>query len=79
MNPVLFIRKHILQLTQVELADTLDYKQASVSRWEAQGYFPADVQPKVRALCLEACPDWQDSWFFEVPDEVVARFTAKAA
>jgi len=65
MTPVEFIRKSVLGLTQAELAGELGTTQATVSRWETAGTFPADAMPKIRALASNK--PWSDTWFFEVP------------
>lgn len=66
-NPVQFIRRHVLGLSQTKLAEALETTQASVSRWEKVGKFPTEVQPKVRQMGRAKRADWSDSWFFEVP------------
>ena len=71
MNPVQYIRKAIFNKTQAEFADLLNVSQSSVSRWEENGYFPPEHQPRIRELGRAICDDgklaWNDSWFFEVP------------
>lgn len=76
MNPVTYIRKHVLRLTQSQLAEELDTTQATVSRWETAGRFPSDVQPNIRNMTSGL--EWSDSWFFDAPD-VAGASTPEAA
>ncbi len=75
MNPALFIRKHVLNLSQAELAAVLGVSQPTVQRREARGEYHGEALRKLRALVRERRPDWSDSWFFEVPPEIVAAAT----
>lgn len=79
MTPAFFIRKKVLGMTQEALAAALGRKQPTIHRWEQEGHFPRQVQPKVRELGQKATPDWSDSWFFEVPDETLPEVSGKAA
>jgi len=67
MGPVHHIRKNVLAMTQEQLASTLGVTQASVSRWEAIGTFPAEHQMQIRTLA-GGVPGWSDSLFFEAPE-----------
>lgn len=78
MSPVLFIRKHVLGLSQAQLAGKLDVTQPTVQRWEKAGLFPAEQQMEVRRLGMEACKTWSDAWFFEVPDTLPERVSRAA-
>ena len=67
MNPVHHIRKNVLAMTQEQLASALGVTQASVSRWEALGTFPAEHQMHIRTLA-GGVPGWSDTLFFEAPE-----------
>jgi len=68
MNSILFIRKHVLAVSQVDFAAIAEVTQATVSRWEACDLFP-DIHHmnKIRAEVLKRDLAWKDTWFFEVP------------
>ena len=66
MNPVHHIRKNVLAMTQEQLASALGVTQASVSRWEALGMFPAEHQKQIRTLA-GGFAGWTDALFFEAP------------
>ena len=68
MTPALYIRKHIFQMTQADMAEVLGCVQPTVHRYEINGFFPVEAQKKVRALAAERGLEWNDSWFFEVPE-----------
>lgn len=68
-NPVRFIRRDVLGLTQAQLAAVLKVRQASVSRWEKRRRFPDGQQSAIRTLGRQARSDWSDSWFFEAPPQ----------
>lgn len=67
MTPVEYIRTQVFGMTQAALANVLNTTQASISRWESQGYFPPEAQSKVREMARAKGLGWSDSWFFEVP------------
>jgi transcriptional regulator with XRE-family HTH domain len=69
MTPVAHIRRHVLGMTQVELAAALKVSQPTVCRWERQGLFPAEYQRRVRELANAAGLTWSDSWFLDAPAE----------
>lgn len=69
MNPAKFIRTQVFGCTsQDEFASIFGTTQASVSRWERDGRIPAQKQEAVRSEALVRKLDWQDSWFFVVPE-----------
>lgn len=72
-NPVLFIRRHVLGLSQAGLAAALETTQASVSRWEKAGHFPSEHLATIRQMGRAKRADWSDSWFFEPPAPTAER------
>lgn len=75
-NPVRFIRRDVLGLTQAQLATVLKVKQASVSRWESAGRFPAEHLAAVRQMARMARADWSDSWIFDPPAKLADQAAA---
>lgn len=69
MTPTRHIRVNVLKMTQQELAARLGTTQATVSRWESDGQFPRDPQRRVREMILKTGKEWDDRWFFEVPEQ----------
>jgi len=69
MNPVIYIRKNILNLTQENFSKCLDVTQPTIHRWEGSGIIPAQHQRKIRELAVQKGINWHDSWFFSIPDE----------
>ncbi|OLP44719.1 helix-turn-helix domain-containing protein [Rhizobium oryziradicis] len=64
-----FIRKTLLNLSQSEFASILEVSQSTVSRWE-RGVAPSlDEMTKIRAVAILRGVEWQDRFFFEVPNE----------
>ena len=69
MNTVAHIRKSVLDITQSALAEIAGTKQATVSRWERGEVFPDLEQMRaIRAEVLGRGLEWNDGWFFEVPE-----------
>ena len=69
MNPAIYIRKNILNLTQEKLSEYLDVTQPTIHRWEESGVIPAKHQRQIREFASEKGIYWNDSWFFSIPDE----------
>ncbi|NTS30698.1 helix-turn-helix transcriptional regulator [Phyllobacterium sp. BT25] len=68
MNALKHIRKHIFKVTQAQFASLAGVGQPSVSRWE-NGIAPSlDEMQAIRRAAAERGIDWDDSWFFEVPE-----------
>ncbi len=66
MSALLHIRKHILKITQAEMAAIAGVRQATVSRWESGSLSPALVQmAAVRQAAFDRGIPWSDAWFFE--------------
>ncbi len=68
MNPVTYIRRTVFKLSQEAFGALFGTTQATVSRWEKAGLIPSDVQPKVRKAAQDLGINWNDSWFFAVPE-----------
>jgi transcriptional regulator with XRE-family HTH domain len=65
-----FIRETIFGVrTQREFGELLDYSQSRISRLE-NGIEPMSREwmERVRALAKSRGVEWDDKWFFEVPD-----------
>jgi DNA-binding transcriptional regulator YiaG len=69
MNPLAHLRKHIFKLSQLDFAKAIGVNQSTVSRWEAGGLEPSRSEMEaIRRLAAERQIEWQDRWFFEVPE-----------
>lgn len=74
LNPAIFIRTQVFRCaSQQDFAALLNTTQASVSRWEAAGHIPRPKQEAVRTAARTRHLSWEDSWFFEVPQETAPR------
>lgn len=70
MKPIEYIRKHVLKITQAEMAAIADVTQATVSRWEKGEFGPSlDEAARIRAEAAAREIPLDDSVFFEVPAE----------
>lgn len=68
MNPLLYIRKSLFELTQVEFAALVGTSQATVSKWEAGELEPDRAHmDRIRRAAARRRLDWDDRLFFEVP------------
>lgn len=74
MKQIEYIRKHILKVTQAEMAAIAEVTQATVSRWESGEFEPSLGElSRIRAAAKERDLPWDDSLFFEAtPLEVEA-------
>lgn len=71
--PLRTIRKNILNLSQVEMAELTATTQATVSRWETGELEPDRGQlAMIRAEAAARGIEWNDTWFFEVPADAAA-------
>lgn len=75
--PMKIIRKHVLGMTQVELAALTQVGQATVSRWE-NGELEPDRQQMatIREAVIAQGKPWKDEWFFDA-SEVLPPFSAE--
>lgn len=69
MTPPEHIRRSVFGLTQEGMAALIGVSQPTWSRWESDGRIPSEHQDKVRVLGRTRRADWQDAWFFDVPEE----------
>jgi len=71
MNAVKHIRTQVFKLAQAAFADVAGVSQPTVSRWEQQDVSPSrDDMARIRNAALERGLEWNDSWFFVVPEQV---------
>lgn len=70
MTPALFIRRHVFGCeNQEDFATICRTSQVSVSRWEKRGRIPGIKQEIVRDEAVKRGLEWNDGWFFQVPEE----------
>lgn len=46
----------------------IDYEQATISRFESGMPFSASAQRRIRDLAAKKGIDWDNNWFFDVPN-----------
>jgi transcriptional regulator with XRE-family HTH domain len=68
MNQIKFIRTQVFKVTQQEFADMAGVRQGSVSRWENGGAPSLEEMQKIRDAAFERDIQWDDAWFFSVPE-----------
>ena len=69
MTPMLFIRRRVFQATQAAMADIACVSQGTVSKWERGELSPNSTElQRIRAAAQNRGHQWDDSWFFEVPN-----------
>jgi predicted transcriptional regulator len=74
MKPIEHIRKHILKVTQAEMATIAEVTQATVSRWESGEFEPSLGElGRIRSAAKERGLIWDDSLFFETAPEAAAQ------
>ena len=79
MNPMPIIRKHILEVSQAELASIAGTSQATVSRWEKGDQHPdRDQMDRIRAEVRRRRKKWNDVWFFDA-SAIPLKETARVA
>lgn len=68
MKPIAHIRKHVLSVTQSDMAAIAGVTQATVSRWESGELDPSlDELSRIRSAAFDRGLGWNDRWFFEAP------------
>lgn len=73
MNAVKHIRTQVFKLAQAAFAEVAGVSQPTVSRWEQQGMSPSrDDMARIRNAALDRGLEWNDSWFFDAPEEVAS-------
>jgi|GEM_PF-1217281 len=70
-TPLECIRTDIFKLKQAEFAVIAGTSQTLVSRWENGVTEPTrEHMENIRKAAIERGIQWDDSWFFRVPDSV---------
>ncbi len=70
MTPIARIRQEILKVSQAEMAGIAKTTQPTISRWENGELEPDREQMKlIRDEALARGREWDDRWFFELPEE----------
>lgn len=70
MKPVEHIRRNVFRLTQAAFAEIAGVTQATVSRWENGEFEPnLDDLERIRGAAKETGRPWDDSWFFDAPEQ----------
>lgn len=73
MNAVEYIRTKVFKMTQAPFAAVAGVSQPTVSRWEQDsmpGSQPTRAEMEnIRKAAMERGLPWDDSWFFQVPDD----------
>lgn len=73
MNAVKHIRTQVFKLSQAPFAEVAGVSQPTVSRWEQQDVSPSrDDLARIRKAALELGYEWNDSWFFDAPEQVAS-------
>ena len=68
MNPISYLRKKVLKVTQAEMARIAGTSQTTVSRWEAGELDPGMGQLRaIREAALARGVEWNDGWLLEAP------------
>ena len=71
MNQIAHIRLQVLKIPQWKLAEITNTTQATVSRWETGELHPDRQQmDAIRHTAFERGIEWDDRWFFEIPNQV---------
>jgi transcriptional regulator with XRE-family HTH domain len=71
MTPARFIREQVFGVeTQREWAKMLGYRQPTISRYETGQPLSSKAQDRIRRLARKRRIEWDNNWFFEIPEEV---------
>lgn len=72
MNAMTAIRKHVLKVSQMELAEIAKTSQATVSRWEKGELHPDIAQlQRIRTVAADRGIAWDDGWLFDpAPNQI---------
>ena len=62
-----FIREHVLEMSQTELAEALGVTQPAVAKYEKGGTIPVHHRPEVRSLAKKRHRRLEESWFESAP------------
>jgi predicted transcriptional regulator len=62
-----FIREHVLELSQTDLAQKLGVSQPAVAKYDRSGVFPPHHRKKIRALARQKKKDLPEEWFTTPP------------
>lgn len=69
MNPMLHIRKNVFGVPQTEMAEIAAVSQGTVSKWENGALVPDHAElDRIRSEAMRRNLEWDDRWFFEVPE-----------
>lgn len=75
MTPARFIRERVFGCrSQAEFAERLGYSQAQVCRMETDR-LSRDAMDRIRNIAIGSGMQWDDTWFFEVPDVATTQQT----
>jgi DNA-binding transcriptional regulator YiaG len=73
MRPIEHIRRNIFNVSQQVFAKIAGTTQSTVSRWESGELNVTDAEMRrIRQAARRRKLAWQDSWFFELPEQAVA-------
>jgi transcriptional regulator with XRE-family HTH domain len=73
MNAILYIRTEIFRVKQSAFAEIAQVGQATVSRWENGIGSPSlEEMARIRTEALSRKLEWDDRWFFAVPQGAAA-------
>jgi predicted XRE-type DNA-binding protein len=61
-----FIREHILEMSQTELAQKLNVSQPAVAKYD-RGTFPKHHRQKIRTLAKRKGREIREEWFDQAP------------
>lgn len=69
MTPLIYIRKRVFQMNQTEFGNLLGCTQSNISASERKDVISHDLQKAIRQEAKRLELQWDDAWFFEVPEE----------